>query len=161
MASTPGFEPGSHWWEVRALTTVPLLLPNNKWFIFIVCMFDWKLQCHHPFVQSYMHSITDQMCTPLLICRIPPLTWPWFLEKAAMLYACTESRKNDKKLSTRIGNLLELNWGTFWEWKKNKRRYLNFHCMRKLKLGYTVYFDSFALASAHFLWLWYRTQNLE
>ena len=27
MASTPGFEPGPHWWEVSALTTVPPLLP--------------------------------------------------------------------------------------------------------------------------------------
>ena len=27
MASTPGFEPGPHWWEARALTTAaPLLL---------------------------------------------------------------------------------------------------------------------------------------
>ena len=25
MASTPGFEPGSHWWEVSALTTAPPL----------------------------------------------------------------------------------------------------------------------------------------
>ena len=27
MASTPGFEPGPHWWEVSALTTAPPLLP--------------------------------------------------------------------------------------------------------------------------------------
>ena len=27
MASTPGFEPGTHWWEASALTTAPLLLP--------------------------------------------------------------------------------------------------------------------------------------
>ena len=27
MASTPGFEPGSHWWEASALTTAPPLLP--------------------------------------------------------------------------------------------------------------------------------------
>ena len=26
MASTPGFEPGPHWWEPSALTTVPPLL---------------------------------------------------------------------------------------------------------------------------------------
>ena len=25
MASTPGFEPGSHWWEACAFTTAPLL----------------------------------------------------------------------------------------------------------------------------------------
>ena len=25
--STPGFEPGPHWWEASALTTVPPLLP--------------------------------------------------------------------------------------------------------------------------------------
>ena len=24
MASTPGFEPGPHWWEASALTTAPL-----------------------------------------------------------------------------------------------------------------------------------------
>ena len=28
MALTPGFEPGPHWWEVSALTTEPLLLPE-------------------------------------------------------------------------------------------------------------------------------------
>ena len=27
MASTPGFEPGPHWWEATALTTTPPLLP--------------------------------------------------------------------------------------------------------------------------------------
>ena len=32
MASTPGFEPGLHWWEASAFTTVPPLLPNmRKW----------------------------------------------------------------------------------------------------------------------------------
>ena len=30
MASTPGFEPGSHWWEASALTTAPPLLPILK-----------------------------------------------------------------------------------------------------------------------------------
>ena len=132
------------------------LSSNNKGLIFIVCIFDWKLQ-------SYICTELHVQCNwpNVYTFRIPPLTWPWFLEKAAMLYACTESRKNDKKLSTRIGNLQELNWGTFWEWKKNKRRYLNFHCTSNLKLGYTLYFDSFALASSHFLWLCYRTQNLE
>ena len=29
MASTPGFEPGPHWWEASALTTVPPLLPKQ------------------------------------------------------------------------------------------------------------------------------------
>jgi len=28
MASTPGFEPGPHWWEASALTTAPPLLPR-------------------------------------------------------------------------------------------------------------------------------------
>ena len=28
MALTPGFEPGPHWWEGSALTTVPPLLPK-------------------------------------------------------------------------------------------------------------------------------------
>ena len=28
MVSTPGFEPGPHWWEASALTTAPPLLPN-------------------------------------------------------------------------------------------------------------------------------------
>ena len=30
MALTPGFEPGSHWWEASALTTAPPLIPQNK-----------------------------------------------------------------------------------------------------------------------------------
>ena len=29
MASTLGFEPGPHWWDVKALPTAPLLLPKN------------------------------------------------------------------------------------------------------------------------------------
>ena len=29
MASTPGFEPGPHWWEASALTTAPPLLPKQ------------------------------------------------------------------------------------------------------------------------------------
>ena len=28
MASTPGFEPGPHWWEVSAPTTAPSLAPR-------------------------------------------------------------------------------------------------------------------------------------
>ena len=28
MASTPGFEPGPHWWEASALMTAPPLLPK-------------------------------------------------------------------------------------------------------------------------------------
>ena len=30
MASTPGFEPGPHWWEASALTTAPPILPINS-----------------------------------------------------------------------------------------------------------------------------------
>ena len=30
MVSTPGFEPGPHWWEASALTSVPPLLPKEK-----------------------------------------------------------------------------------------------------------------------------------
>ena len=29
MTPGPGIEPGPHWWEVRALTTAPSLLPHN------------------------------------------------------------------------------------------------------------------------------------
>ena len=29
MASTPGFEPGPHWWEASALNTAPPLLPKK------------------------------------------------------------------------------------------------------------------------------------
>ena len=29
MVSTPGFEPGPHWWEASALTTAPPLLPKK------------------------------------------------------------------------------------------------------------------------------------
>ena len=32
MASTPGFEPGSHWWKANALTTAPPLLPQGHKF---------------------------------------------------------------------------------------------------------------------------------
>ena len=34
MASTPGYEPGSHWWEASALTTVPSLIPNPQVEVF-------------------------------------------------------------------------------------------------------------------------------
>ena len=30
MASTPGFEPGPHWWEASALTTAPSLAPVDS-----------------------------------------------------------------------------------------------------------------------------------
>ena len=30
MASTPGFEPGPHWWEDSALTTAPSLAPKSE-----------------------------------------------------------------------------------------------------------------------------------
>ena len=30
MASTPGFEPGPHWWEASALTTAPSLIRQNN-----------------------------------------------------------------------------------------------------------------------------------
>ena len=30
MASTPGFEPGPHWWEASALTTAPPLLTHCR-----------------------------------------------------------------------------------------------------------------------------------
>ena len=30
MVSTPGFEPGPHWWEASALTTAPPLLPIER-----------------------------------------------------------------------------------------------------------------------------------
>ena len=37
MASTPGFEPGPHWWEANALTTAPSLAPifaaKHSWTI--------------------------------------------------------------------------------------------------------------------------------
>ena len=29
MVSTPGFEPGPHWWKASALTTAPLLPPKQ------------------------------------------------------------------------------------------------------------------------------------
>ena len=29
MVSTPGVEPGPHWWEASALTTAPSLAPQN------------------------------------------------------------------------------------------------------------------------------------
>ena len=31
LALSPGFEPGPHWWEAKALTTAPPLLPNDNW----------------------------------------------------------------------------------------------------------------------------------
>ena len=30
IASTPGFEPGQHWWEASALTTTPSLAPRAR-----------------------------------------------------------------------------------------------------------------------------------
>ena len=30
MTSSPGIEPGPHWWKASALTTVPSLLPENE-----------------------------------------------------------------------------------------------------------------------------------
>ena len=30
MVSTPGFEPGPHWWEASALTNAPPLLPKTR-----------------------------------------------------------------------------------------------------------------------------------
>ena len=30
MASTMGYEPGPHWWEASALTTVPSLTPHPQ-----------------------------------------------------------------------------------------------------------------------------------
>ena len=32
MASTPGFEPGPHWWQASAFTTAPPLLPQGHKF---------------------------------------------------------------------------------------------------------------------------------
>ena len=29
IASTPGYEPGPHWWEASALTTAPSLAPQS------------------------------------------------------------------------------------------------------------------------------------
>ena len=43
MASTPGFEPGPHWWEASALTTAPPLLSNDHVFYklsIVLCSFD-------------------------------------------------------------------------------------------------------------------------
>ena len=43
MASTPGYEPGSHWWEASALTTVPSLTPHPQ-----VEVFDTACQNYDP-----------------------------------------------------------------------------------------------------------------
>ena len=65
MASTPGFQPGPHWWEASALTTAPPLLPHigiediillscerggggNSFFI----PFPTPLECSSPLVLS-------------------------------------------------------------------------------------------------------------
>ena len=39
MASTPGFEPGPHWWEASALTTAPPLLPRRTLGRAHICYF--------------------------------------------------------------------------------------------------------------------------
>ena len=43
MASTPGVEPGPHWWEARPLTTAPPLLP--------------KLTTHDPLKQAILATL--------------------------------------------------------------------------------------------------------
>ena len=42
MVSTPGFEPGPHWWEASALTTAPPLLPKDLQCRFEEVNMDYK-----------------------------------------------------------------------------------------------------------------------
>jgi len=52
MASTPGFEPGPHWWEASTLTTAPPLLPNISSsgisFKEYIISVDVLFSCCHP-----------------------------------------------------------------------------------------------------------------
>ena len=36
MALMPGFEPGPHWWEASAVTTVPSLAPPRVYKVLII-----------------------------------------------------------------------------------------------------------------------------
>ena len=81
MASTPGFEPGPHWWEVSALTTAPPLLPNNKVATFV---FLGSKTCNIA-IQLVLEQCCKTSCTCFVasVCsktrgggRSPrPLTW--------------------------------------------------------------------------------------
>ena len=60
MASTPGFEPGTHWWDGSALTTALSLLPNIAWrskVVYLTCTFSlWSS------VRSCKHHIRSLNC---------------------------------------------------------------------------------------------------
>ena len=81
MASTPGFEPGPHWWEVSALTTAPPLLPNNKVATFV---FVGSKTCNIA-IQLVLEQCCKTSCTGFVASvwsktrgggRSPrPLTW--------------------------------------------------------------------------------------
>ena len=43
MTSSPGIEPGPHWWEASALTTAPSLLPQIYIYTFVI---SCKLASH-------------------------------------------------------------------------------------------------------------------
>ena len=51
MASTPGFEPGPHWWEASALTTAPPLLSEGNFDKFLTNLVKMKYRV--TFVSSY------------------------------------------------------------------------------------------------------------
>ena len=38
MTSSPGIEPGPHWWKASALTTAPSLLPAKWWELVVACV---------------------------------------------------------------------------------------------------------------------------
>ena len=38
MTSSPGIEPGPHWWKASALTTAPSLLPTKWWELVVACV---------------------------------------------------------------------------------------------------------------------------
>ena len=67
MASTPGFEPGPHWWEASALTTVPLLIIHSKKESFIVVPFVFfqlrqeKIQLEQTLEQEQEYQVNKLM----------------------------------------------------------------------------------------------------
>ena len=38
MTSSPGIEPGPHWWKASALTTAPSPLPTKLWELVVACV---------------------------------------------------------------------------------------------------------------------------
>ena len=76
MASTPGFEPGPHWWETSALTTAPSLATNSlvigiarahfiKW-LFLNC-WEKNLAFYFAYSDVFVSFLHTVFCHPRLL----------------------------------------------------------------------------------------------